>query len=160
MSKNLKQQTGVITVWLHLKTKTNNNFCGSTAPSGGFALNRQSKTTPLSLSAHFFVLPAETLPWRRVADLHVMLSGAFVAMLVWRLERERLTELFQQEEGRYTVLLFTPLCLYVLRSVHFISVFSPLKRIVWSHVDGCLASPVSPLWKVKMSYSVDYSEVF
>ncbi|XP_041812244.1 transmembrane protein 220 isoform X1 [Chelmon rostratus] len=42
----------------------------------------------------------ETLPWRRVADLHVMISGAVVAMLGWRLNKERITEIFHQEEGR------------------------------------------------------------
>ncbi|TKS91381.1 Transmembrane protein 220 [Collichthys lucidus] len=49
----------------------------------------------------------ETLPWRRVADLYVMISSAVVAMLGWKLYKERITEIFQQEEGRYaTVGLF------------------------------------------------------
>uniref|UniRef100_A0A671X5J8 Transmembrane protein 220 n=1 Tax=Sparus aurata TaxID=8175 RepID=A0A671X5J8_SPAAU len=42
----------------------------------------------------------ETLPWRRVADLHVMISSAVVSMLGWRLYKERVTDIFQQEEGR------------------------------------------------------------
>ncbi|XP_028311564.1 transmembrane protein 220 [Gouania willdenowi] len=42
----------------------------------------------------------ETLAWRRVADLHVMLSTAVVGMLGWALYRERVTRIFQQEEGR------------------------------------------------------------
>ncbi|XP_042361595.1 transmembrane protein 220 [Plectropomus leopardus] len=42
----------------------------------------------------------ETLPWRRVADLHVMISSAVVSMLGWRLYKERITDIFQQEEGR------------------------------------------------------------
>lgn len=46
-------------------------------------------------------LSTETLPWRRTSDLHVMLSVAVVAMLGWSLDKERLWELFHQEEGRY-----------------------------------------------------------
>ncbi|XP_056262735.1 transmembrane protein 220 [Pseudoliparis swirei] len=42
----------------------------------------------------------ETLPWRRLADLHVMVSSAVVATLGWRLYREGLTDILQQEEGR------------------------------------------------------------
>ncbi|KAM7371450.1 hypothetical protein PAMP_008692 [Pampus punctatissimus] len=42
----------------------------------------------------------ETLPWRRVADLHVMVSSAVTAVLGWRLYKEQITEIFQQEEGR------------------------------------------------------------
>ncbi|AWP19423.1 putative transmembrane protein 220 isoform 2 [Scophthalmus maximus] len=42
----------------------------------------------------------ETLPWRRVADLHVMVSSAVVATLGWTLYTERITQIFQQEEGR------------------------------------------------------------
>lgn len=45
-------------------------------------------------------LSAETLPWRRVADLHVMISCAFVAMLGWSIDRKQLAEIFHQEEGR------------------------------------------------------------
>ncbi|KAM7387539.1 hypothetical protein PAMA_009925 [Pampus argenteus] len=43
----------------------------------------------------------ETLPWRRVADLHVMVSSAVTAVLGWRLYKEHITEIFQQEEGRF-----------------------------------------------------------
>lgn len=53
-----------------------------------------------SFHVHTSCLLAETLPWRRTADLHVMLSVAAVAMLGWRLDKERLWELLQQEEGR------------------------------------------------------------
>ncbi|XP_034046809.1 transmembrane protein 220 [Thalassophryne amazonica] len=42
----------------------------------------------------------ESLVWRRLADLHMMVSTAVVAMLGWTLFRERITDLFQQEEGR------------------------------------------------------------
>ncbi|XP_045899121.1 transmembrane protein 220 [Micropterus dolomieu] len=42
----------------------------------------------------------ETLTWRHVADLHVMISSAVVAMLAWSLNKERITEILQQEEGR------------------------------------------------------------
>ncbi|KAM3597576.1 uncharacterized protein V6R79_006265 [Siganus canaliculatus] len=42
----------------------------------------------------------ETLPWRRVADLHVMISSAIVAMLGLKLYKVRITDIFQQEEGR------------------------------------------------------------
>lgn len=49
------------------------------------------------------LLPAETLPWRRLSDLHVTLAAAVAAMLAWRLDKERLSEMFHQEEGRYGV---------------------------------------------------------
>ncbi|XP_059204456.1 transmembrane protein 220 [Centropristis striata] len=57
---------------------------------------------PALLCAFIALKPhvTETLPWRRVADLHVMVSSAVVAMLGWRLYKERVTEIFQQEEGR------------------------------------------------------------
>ncbi|XP_073350591.1 transmembrane protein 220 [Pagrus major] len=42
----------------------------------------------------------ETLPWRRVADLHVMISSAVVSMLGWKLYKERVADIFQREEGR------------------------------------------------------------
>ncbi|XP_034057873.1 transmembrane protein 220 [Gymnodraco acuticeps] len=42
----------------------------------------------------------ETLPWRRIADLHVMISTAVVSILGWRLCKERITDIFQEEEGR------------------------------------------------------------
>ncbi|MEQ2169411.1 hypothetical protein GOODEAATRI_025017, partial [Goodea atripinnis] len=43
----------------------------------------------------------ETLPWRRVADLHLMISSAAIFILGWKLYTERVTQIFQQEEGRY-----------------------------------------------------------
>ncbi|XP_008415328.1 transmembrane protein 220 isoform X2 [Poecilia reticulata] len=42
----------------------------------------------------------ETSPWRRVADLHLLSSSAAVFMLGWKLYAERVTQIFQQEEGR------------------------------------------------------------
>lgn len=48
-----------------------------------------------------FVSFSETLPWRRVADLHVLISSAISAMLGWTLYKEQITQLFQKEEGRY-----------------------------------------------------------
>lgn len=57
----------------------------------------------MDLSACFYVFSAETLPWRRVADLYMMISSAVVSMLGWRLYKERVTDIFQQEEGRYTL---------------------------------------------------------
>ncbi|KAF7657357.1 hypothetical protein LDENG_00028640 [Lucifuga dentata] len=42
----------------------------------------------------------ECLPWRRLADLHVMISSAVIAMLGWTLWMEGITDVFQQEEGR------------------------------------------------------------
>ncbi|XP_053299435.1 transmembrane protein 220 [Pleuronectes platessa] len=42
----------------------------------------------------------ETLPWRRVADLHVMISSAVIATLGWNLYKGRITHIFHQEEGR------------------------------------------------------------
>lgn len=48
-----------------------------------------------------FVSFSETLPWRRVADLHVLISSAISAMLGWTLYKEQITQIFQKEEGRY-----------------------------------------------------------
>lgn len=48
----------------------------------------------------FVVVVAETLAWRRVADLHVMISGAFLAVLGCSIDRERLADILHQEEGR------------------------------------------------------------
>uniref|UniRef100_A0A3Q3VRJ9 Transmembrane protein 220 n=1 Tax=Mola mola TaxID=94237 RepID=A0A3Q3VRJ9_MOLML len=58
----------------------------------------------------------ETLPWRHLADLHVMLSSAVVAMLGWRLDKERLAGIFQQEEGReFSGLMLTVVWLLLCR---------------------------------------------
>lgn len=59
---------------------------------------------------HFPVCVAETLAWRRAADLHVMISSAAIAMLGWTLNKEQVAQIFHQEEGRYiqfTAELFT-----------------------------------------------------
>ncbi|XP_051243725.1 transmembrane protein 220 isoform X1 [Dicentrarchus labrax] len=58
----------------------------------------------------------ETLVWRRVADLHVMVSCAVVSMLGWRLHAEGVTEIFQREEGReFSGLLLTTVWLLMCR---------------------------------------------
>ncbi|KAM9393146.1 transmembrane protein 220 isoform 2-T2 [Pholidichthys leucotaenia] len=57
-----------------------------------------------------------TLPWRRVADLHVMISSAAVALLGWTLYRGRATQIFQREEGReFSGLLLTVTWLLLCR---------------------------------------------
>nr|XP_020460576.1 transmembrane protein 220 [Monopterus albus] len=66
----------------------------------------------IGLKPHF----TESLPWRRVADLHVMISSAFIAMLGWTLYKERVTQIFQQEEGReFSGLLLTVVWLLLCR---------------------------------------------
>ncbi|XP_029015175.1 transmembrane protein 220 [Betta splendens] len=58
----------------------------------------------------------ETLPWRRVADLHVMISSAVIGMLGWALYKERITQIFQREEGReFSGLLLTAVWLLLCR---------------------------------------------
>ncbi|XP_060760292.1 transmembrane protein 220 isoform X2 [Neoarius graeffei] len=42
----------------------------------------------------------ETLAWRRVADLHVMMAAAFGALLGWSLYKHGVAHIFHQEEGR------------------------------------------------------------
>ncbi|KAM3864259.1 transmembrane protein 220 [Diretmus argenteus] len=42
----------------------------------------------------------ESLPWRKLADLHVMISSAVIGMLGWTLYKEGVTDVFQREEGR------------------------------------------------------------
>lgn len=110
---------------------------------------------PVYMSCLF--LPTETLPWRRTSDLHVMLSVAVVAMLGWRLDRERLWVIFHQEEGRYvsrillegswqrgSLAVFIHTRFFSVKKSHFC-----LQGIFGSRVDDCLASLVSPLWTVK-----------
>ncbi|XP_008292048.1 transmembrane protein 220 [Stegastes partitus] len=58
----------------------------------------------------------ETLPWRRVADLHVMISSAVVAMLGWTIYQKKVTQIFQQEEGReFSGLMLTVVWLLLCR---------------------------------------------
>lgn len=58
----------------------------------------------------------ETLLWRRVSDLHVLLSSAVVAMLGWIMYKERITDIFQQEEGReFSGLMLTVVWLLLCR---------------------------------------------
>uniref|UniRef100_A0A8C6WTZ2 Transmembrane protein 220 n=1 Tax=Neogobius melanostomus TaxID=47308 RepID=A0A8C6WTZ2_9GOBI len=58
----------------------------------------------------------ESAPWRRVADLHVMLSTATVSVLGWTLVKEQVTDIFQREEGReFSGLLLTLLWLLLCR---------------------------------------------
>ncbi|XP_016112460.1 transmembrane protein 220 isoform X1 [Sinocyclocheilus grahami] len=42
----------------------------------------------------------ESLLWRRMADLHVLVASAFGVILGWKLYKEGITDIFQQEEGR------------------------------------------------------------
>ncbi|XP_037544593.1 transmembrane protein 220 [Nematolebias whitei] len=58
----------------------------------------------------------ETLTWRRVADLHVMISSAVISMLGWKLYSEKITQIFQQEEGReFSGLMLTVVWLLLCR---------------------------------------------
>ncbi|KAL0993353.1 hypothetical protein UPYG_G00106510 [Umbra pygmaea] len=59
----------------------------------------------------------ETLLWRRIAKLHVLLSTAVVCMLGWTLYKARITDIFQQEEGReFSGLLLTIFWLLLCQS--------------------------------------------
>ncbi|XP_058624250.1 transmembrane protein 220 isoform X1 [Onychostoma macrolepis] len=42
----------------------------------------------------------ESLLWRRMADLHVLVASTFGVILGWKLYKEGITDIFQQEEGR------------------------------------------------------------
>lgn len=42
----------------------------------------------------------ESLLWRRIADLHVLVASTFGVILAWKLYKEGITDIFQQEEGR------------------------------------------------------------
>ncbi|KAM4598334.1 transmembrane protein 220 [Polymixia lowei] len=58
----------------------------------------------------------EYLPWKRLADLHVMICSAVVGMLGWTLYKERVTDIFQQEEGReFSGLMLTVVWLLLCR---------------------------------------------
>ncbi|XP_054907990.1 transmembrane protein 220 [Poeciliopsis prolifica] len=58
----------------------------------------------------------ETLAWRRVADLHLMVSSAAIFMLAWKLYTQRATQIFQQEEGReFSGLMLTAVWLLLCR---------------------------------------------
>ncbi|XP_040917695.1 transmembrane protein 220 [Toxotes jaculatrix] len=73
---------------------------------------------PAALCAFIGFKPhvTETLPWRRVADLHVMISSAVTAMLGWTLYKQRVTQIFQQEEGReFSGLMLTVVWLLLCR---------------------------------------------
>ncbi|XP_058627736.1 transmembrane protein 220 isoform X2 [Onychostoma macrolepis] len=45
----------------------------------------------------------ESLLWRRMADLHVLVASTFGVILGWKLYKEGITDIFQQEEGRSSV---------------------------------------------------------
>ncbi|XP_058508834.1 transmembrane protein 220 [Solea solea] len=61
-------------------------------------------------------LVSEHLAWRRMADLHVMISSGVVIMLGWRIHKEQITQIFQQEEGReFFGLLLTSMWLLLCR---------------------------------------------
>uniref|UniRef100_A0A3Q4H1A0 Transmembrane protein 220 n=1 Tax=Neolamprologus brichardi TaxID=32507 RepID=A0A3Q4H1A0_NEOBR len=63
-----------------------------------------------------FVSFSETLPWRRVADLHLLISSAISAMLGWTLYKEQITQIFQKEEGReFSGLVLTAFWLFLCR---------------------------------------------
>ncbi|KAA0706243.1 Transmembrane protein 220 [Triplophysa tibetana] len=73
----------------------------------------------------------ETLLWRRIADLHVLVASTFVFILGWNLYKEKITNIFQQEEGReFSGLLLTVFWLLVCRHSG---------RCCWPFqaVDGC-----------------------
>ncbi|XP_058260807.1 transmembrane protein 220 [Hemibagrus wyckioides] len=58
----------------------------------------------------------ETLVWRRVADLHVMMATAFAALIGWSLYKHGVTHIFHQEEGReFSGLLLTVMWLLMCR---------------------------------------------
>ncbi|KAI4880186.1 hypothetical protein NFI96_014915, partial [Prochilodus magdalenae] len=58
----------------------------------------------------------ETRPWKRIADLHVMMASGFGAMLGWTLYKEGVTHIFHQEEGReFCGLMLTVLWLLLCR---------------------------------------------
>ncbi|XP_057201325.1 transmembrane protein 220-like [Triplophysa rosa] len=58
----------------------------------------------------------ETLLWRRIADLHVLVASTFVFLLGWNLYKEKIINIFQQEEGReFSGLLLTVFWLLMCR---------------------------------------------
>ncbi|XP_076866712.1 transmembrane protein 220 isoform X2 [Brachyhypopomus gauderio] len=58
----------------------------------------------------------ETLPWRRVADLYVLMATALGAVLGWVLYNDGVTHIFHQEEGReFCGLLLTVVWLMLCR---------------------------------------------
>ncbi|XP_071321166.1 transmembrane protein 220 isoform X1 [Trachinotus anak] len=109
------------------------------APPGGCVVSVQLSAEQLITDqCTVTVVVAETLPWRRVADLHVMTSAAAAAALGWALREEPVTHILQQEQGRY--------CSWL--QIYWITKISSVGdhvRIFWPHADACLASPVSPL---------------
>ncbi|KAI7803476.1 putative transmembrane protein 220 [Triplophysa rosa] len=57
-----------------------------------------------------------TLLWRRIADLHVLVASTFVFLLGWNLYKEKIINIFQQEEGReFSGLLLTVFWLLMCR---------------------------------------------
>ncbi|XP_064170804.1 transmembrane protein 220 [Anguilla rostrata] len=50
----------------------------------------------ISLNPHI----TEASLWRRLADLHTLISAAVASMLGWVLYQKRIKDVFQQEEGR------------------------------------------------------------
>lgn len=98
---NQRQTTLVFLPLSKFVFDTFSSFEEPPAPPSGLAASAQSSRNTFDLSACVLApFVAETLPWRRVADLHVMISGAFIAMLGCSIDRERLAEIFHQEEGR------------------------------------------------------------
>ncbi|TRY96441.1 hypothetical protein DNTS_021467 [Danionella cerebrum] len=64
------------------------------------------KSTSDGISLHriftvmYLIICAEWLLWRRLADLHVLVSSSFGLILAWKVYQEGITDIFQQEEGR------------------------------------------------------------
>lgn len=58
----------------------------------------------------------ETLLWRRIANLHVLVASTFMFLLGLNLYKEKITNIFQQEEGReFSGLLLTVFWLLMCR---------------------------------------------
>ncbi|CAN9505980.1 unnamed protein product [Ophioblennius macclurei] len=69
-------------------------------PDAGFWMAAYAVPAALCVVTAWRPSVTETLLWRRVADLHMMLVSAVASILGWTLYREHVTHIFQQEEGR------------------------------------------------------------
>lgn len=87
-----------------------------------------------------FVSFSETLPWRRVADLHVLISSAISAMLGWTLYKEQITQIFQKEEGRYATphLIWEKQTVYAFLGSPFKKNVLPIRRYNYHFIKGIL----------------------
>ncbi|XP_030645900.1 transmembrane protein 220 [Chanos chanos] len=85
-------------------------------PDAGLWMVAYAIPAILCLSISYSPQITESLLWRRVADLHVLVSTTFGAMLGWVVYTERITDIFQQEEGReFSGLMLTVLWLLLCR---------------------------------------------